>query len=496
MKCPNCSFDNPNNLGICKVCGETIHDAAPESVRDTVSLDFALQERFRKRAMRAREQKEMEAQSAPSVESPVPRPTEAIARQEAPSPQKPDAAPAAEPKREATWSQNIQPAKDFAASRRAETQARRQTEIRLKPDLNAQPQPQARRQGKADYRPAPTGFNELPVDDQTPPSAGWEPLSKNDPYYTVPLNSMLSESRPSVQTPPVAPTPTRAIPPSAIPNTASKSKPAATSSFATSDEFNTGRQASLARDVEALEEAFPPRSRDERSTRSRKPKNNRMATLIIILLILVLAGLLFLIYKMSTGRTAPPAPTTDVANTTAPTQSMTQPSTQPTQPSTTPTQPATTKPKNPKPTTQPSNTQPTSGTDTTAPTSEKPLSNFSSSATSSGGSPASDLTIDSLRVGSHEDFTRVVIDLDPAKTVPSYQANISEDGRTVTLVIRGVIKNNATDVTTPVGRINSVVISQTTPDSVTAVIQLNNRMQYRVFGLESPVRIVLDVANL
>lgn len=183
-----------------------------------------------------------------------------------------------------------------------------------------------------------------------------------------------------------------------------------------------------------------------------------------------------------------PQMTTETAQTTQ--------TTQPTQP--------TTKPPTTQNVTQ-NTTQSTSQT-TTEPTGAE-LTGFLSSGGFNGGTKTSGQDIASARYGHHIDFDRIVFDIyewqggQPQNTVDvvtEYSTSISNDGKTISIVLNGAIDAYARNIALDLkGREHIKSVSYSTAglsESVTINIVLENESMYKVFDIKSPARLIVDFA--
>ena len=147
---------------------------------------------------------------------------------------------------------------------------------------------------------------------------------------------------------------------------------------------------------------------------------------------------------------------------------------------------------------------------TTAPTTEaEPFdySGFITSGTFTGGKSLTGQDVGTARYGNHNDFDRIVFDLykwiggspvDTVDEITTYTANISSDGKKITIILSGAMDAYAS--TSPIDlagspNIESVKFSLSGPnESVQIDISLKNASQYKVFNLKSPARLVVDIA--
>ncbi len=136
------------------------------------------------------------------------------------------------------------------------------------------------------------------------------------------------------------------------------------------------------------------------------------------------------------------------------------------------------------------------------------LNGFSSSGDFSGGKFASGQDIAFARYGYHDTYERLAFDLylwiggkpdQPSDSVTSYTANLSDDGRTISIIVTGAIEAYASQST--LNLTNSVNIDSISynyfgnGDAVAITISLRQRSQFKVFSLESPAKLVVDIAT-
>lgn len=169
-------------------------------------------------------------------------------------------------------------------------------------------------------------------------------------------------------------------------------------------------------------------------------------------------------------------------------------------PTTAPTTAATTAPKTTSSTTK-----------ETAPSTEEStkaeLTGFVESGAFSGGLKSTGQDIAFARYGHHIDFDRIVFDIyewqggQPQNTVDiitEYTANISSDGKTITIVLYGAIDAYARNMPIDLkGRdhIKSVTYNSAgSTETVTISIALENKSIYKVFDIKSPARLIVDFA--
>lgn len=169
-------------------------------------------------------------------------------------------------------------------------------------------------------------------------------------------------------------------------------------------------------------------------------------------------------------------------------------------PTTAPTTAATTAPKTTSSTTK-----------ETAPSTEEStkaeLTGFVESGAFSGGLKSTGQDIAFARYGHHIDFDRIVFDIyewqggQPQNTVDiitEYTANISSDGKTITIVLYGAIDAYARNMPIDLkGRdhIKSVTYNSAgSTETVTISIALEKKSIYKVFDIKSPARLIVDFA--
>lgn len=119
----------------------------------------------------------------------------------------------------------------------------------------------------------------------------------------------------------------------------------------------------------------------------------------------------------------------------------------------------------------------------------------------SGGAPASSLDIYSSRYGNNLDFERLVFDIyttsgTPAEHVGHFSSKISDDGKSITLVITGVDQISAKEKTLELQgaqSVTSVNYSYLENDATaTITIHLSRSAAFKVFELKSPSRLIVD----
>ncbi len=135
------------------------------------------------------------------------------------------------------------------------------------------------------------------------------------------------------------------------------------------------------------------------------------------------------------------------------------------------------------------------------------LKGFKSSGSFSGGEKDSGQDVAFVRHGSHETFERLAFDLyewiggrptQPEDVVTSYNAGISDDGRTISIIVNGAIEAFASQSTLNLS--NSANIESVSynyfgnGEAVAITIILKQPSQYKVFNLVSPAKLVVDIA--
>jgi hypothetical protein len=155
-----------------------------------------------------------------------------------------------------------------------------------------------------------------------------------------------------------------------------------------------------------------------------------------------------------------------------------------------------------------SKTEPTQTTEaTTEANSSTLLKGFKSSGSFSGGEKDSGQDVAFVRHGSHETFERLAFDLyewiggrpsQPEDVVTNYSAGISDDGRTISIIVTGAIEAYASQSTLNLS--NSANIESVSynyfgnGEAVAITISLKQPSQYKVFNLVSPAKLVVDIA--
>lgn len=155
-----------------------------------------------------------------------------------------------------------------------------------------------------------------------------------------------------------------------------------------------------------------------------------------------------------------------------------------------------------------STTEPAKTTEaTTEANSSTLLKGFKSSGSFSGGEKDSGQDVAFVRHGRHETFERLAFDLyewiggrptQPEDFVTSYSAGISDDGRTISIIVNGAIEAYASQ--SAVNLSNSANIESVSynyfgnGEAVAITIILKQPSQYKVFNLVSPAKLVVDIA--
>lgn len=137
-------------------------------------------------------------------------------------------------------------------------------------------------------------------------------------------------------------------------------------------------------------------------------------------------------------------------------------------------------------------------------TTEKPKSEipsgFKSSGTFSGGAELANLKIEGVRYGNNVTYERIVLDLvqnsnsENAPFASPYQASISANEKTITLIIQGVDSVAAIDQNLlAVKSIADIKLKHNANDSVaTLTLSLKTNAAFKVFNMKEPGRIVID----
>lgn len=155
-----------------------------------------------------------------------------------------------------------------------------------------------------------------------------------------------------------------------------------------------------------------------------------------------------------------------------------------------------------------SKTEPTQTTEaTTEANASTLLKGFKSSGSFSGGEKDSGQDVAFVRHGRHETFERLAFDFyewiggrptQPEDVVTSYSAGISDDGRTISIIVNGAIEAYASQSTLNLS--NSANIESVSynyfgnGEAVAITIILKQPSQYKVFNLVSPAKLVVDIA--
>jgi hypothetical protein len=169
------------------------------------------------------------------------------------------------------------------------------------------------------------------------------------------------------------------------------------------------------------------------------------------------------------------------------------------------------KPTTTNPTKEPSTESTKEPDKTTEATSESNsatlLKGFTSSGSFSGGEKSSGQDVAFVRHGSHDTFERLAFDFyewiggrpsQPVDVITSYSAAISDDGRTISIIVTGAIEAYASQSILNLN--NSANIDSVSynyfgsGEAVAITIILKNPSQYKVFNLVSPAKLVVDIA--
>ncbi|MDW7662988.1 MAG: hypothetical protein SCL54_16425, partial [Bacillota bacterium] len=130
---------------------------------------------------------------------------------------------------------------------------------------------------------------------------------------------------------------------------------------------------------------------------------------------------------------------------------------------------------------------------------------FLESGTFSGGKVTDGQDVATARYGRHEDFERIVFDIygwtsfEPTETVDEigvYEATISDDGRSITVIINGArgayAKKSQIDLKDST-TVSSVEYFFPGSDSAVGItITLNEKGAFKVFSLKEPAKLVVD----
>ncbi len=130
---------------------------------------------------------------------------------------------------------------------------------------------------------------------------------------------------------------------------------------------------------------------------------------------------------------------------------------------------------------------------------------FLESGTFSGGTVTDGQDVATARYGRHEAFERIVFDiyawtgLEPTETVDEigvYEANISDDGKSITIIVNGARGANARKAGIDLKDSTTVsTVEYFFPGSDSAVgitITLNDTGAFKVFSLKQPAKLVVD----
>lgn len=157
-------------------------------------------------------------------------------------------------------------------------------------------------------------------------------------------------------------------------------------------------------------------------------------------------------------------------------------------------------------TTQPEETSETStaATTTTAPTTtkvqtttEEILEGFVAAGVFRGGNDSvKSAKLLNRRIGNHAKYERLVFDFDNSgELVPKYKAELDATGTTIVVNIYGVTNLESQSAAPDWSNIKSVDVVSDTRDSVKITIKLGKRAEFKAFGLNSPARLIIDIAK-
>jgi len=144
---------------------------------------------------------------------------------------------------------------------------------------------------------------------------------------------------------------------------------------------------------------------------------------------------------------------------------------------------------------------------TTEATTEAKLEGYIAFGGFSGGVAATGQDIASARYGNHQSYERIVFDIfewiggqptTPAEIMTSYVTTISEDGKTIRITVNGALDAYADNLSLDLKGSTNIKSVQyavsTSEESVTITIHLTKANQYKVFSLKTPAKLVVDVA--
>ncbi len=135
------------------------------------------------------------------------------------------------------------------------------------------------------------------------------------------------------------------------------------------------------------------------------------------------------------------------------------------------------------------------------------LKGFKSKGSFAGGENASGQDVAFVRYGNHDTYERLAFDLyewiggkpnQPVAVMTNYTANISDNGRTISIIVTGAIEAYASQSSlnlTNSSNIESVSYNYFgRGEAVAITIILKQPSQYKVFNLVSPAKLVVDIA--
>lgn len=162
-----------------------------------------------------------------------------------------------------------------------------------------------------------------------------------------------------------------------------------------------------------------------------------------------------------------------------------------------------------KTTNEPPTEEKTTAEATTETVSEPLINGFKSSGSFSGGKMSSGQDVAFARYGYHDTFERLAFDLyevngskpdQPVSVITEYSTNLSEDGRTIDVMINGANEAYASQMSLDLK--NSPNIEEVfyrylgNREAIEITIVLKQPSQYKVFSLESPAKLVVDIAPI
>lgn len=140
-------------------------------------------------------------------------------------------------------------------------------------------------------------------------------------------------------------------------------------------------------------------------------------------------------------------------------------------------------------------------------TEPEPLKGFKTSGGFSGGEAVASQDISAVRYGHHDSFERLVFDLSDwnygnetvaSSQVGPYQATINAEQTVITITLNGAADASARQKGINLKgspNIQGVTFTQGDGDAVEIVITLNRASQYKVFTMKSPGKLVVDIAQ-